>query len=89
MIKKVKQVKVPMVVLEVEVTERFYEEMQAAKQSLKEKYDWDLSDGEYLERCMEDLIIMISTLERENQLLHQQGHVAVDEDNDIFMGDFF
>lgn len=86
MIKKVKQVKVPMVVLEVEVTERFYEEMQAAKQSLKEKYDWDLSDGEYLERCMEDLIIMISTLERENQLLHQQGHVAVDEDNDNIYG---
>ena len=84
--KKTRKIEVPMVEITIELSERFYEEMQKAKANLEEKYDWKMDDGEYLERCIEDFMIMITTLEKQCQLLRSQGMVAHEEDNSHIYG---
>ena len=76
--KIVKKIDIPMVKLEIELSEKFYDEMQLAKASLEEKYEWKMDDGEYLERCIEDFMIMIATLE--GQLKSIESNLDMIED---------
>lgn len=67
--KMIKKIEVPMVKMEIEISEKFYNDIQKGKQELKEKYDWELTDGEYLERAVEDFVIIISGLKKEIQMI--------------------
>lgn len=58
-----------MVKLEIEISEKFYNDIQKGKEELKEKHDWELTDGEYLERAVEDFVVIILGLQKEIQMI--------------------
>jgi len=67
--RSVKKIEVPMVKLEIEISEKFYNDIQKGKEELKEKHDWELTDGEYLERAVEDFVVIILGLQKEIQMI--------------------
>jgi len=48
-----------MVKLEIEVSEEFYDNIQKGKEELKEKHDWKLDDGEYIEKQWKILSLLL------------------------------
>jgi len=68
----VKKIEVPMVKLEIEISEKFYNDIQKGKEELKEKHDWELTDGEYLERAVEDFVVIILGLQKEIQMIKNE-----------------
>jgi len=83
--KIVKKVEIPMVQIEIEVSEEFYKRIQEGKKELKKNYGWELDDGGYIEKAMDDLVIIISNLKRENQILHGWNSTNLKEDADSSM----
>jgi len=61
-----------MVKLEIEISEKFYNDIQKGKEELKEKHDWELTDGEYLERAVEDFVVIILGLQKEIQMIKNE-----------------
>ncbi len=84
--KIIKKVEIPMVKLEIEISERFYEELQAGKKQLRDKYNWELSDGEYIEKSMEDFVIMIQALKKRINNLENNGTVFEEDPESIMHG---
>ena len=85
--KTVKNIEIPMVRVEIEFSERFYDEVQTAKKSLEEKYpEYKMTDGEYIERCIEDFMIMISTLEAKVSQIESMMGPTINEDNEHIYG---
>lgn len=70
--RSVKKIEVPMVKLEIEISEKFYNDIQKGKEELKEKHDWELTDGEYLERAVEDFVVIILGLQKEIQMIKNE-----------------
>jgi len=73
-----------MVKLEIEISEKFYNDIQKGKEELKEKHDWELTDGEYLERAVEDFVVIILGLQKEIQMIRSGEMVSPDLEGNMY-----
>lgn len=76
-VKKVKKVvEVEVVEMTIEVSDKFYEQMKAAKKMVADKRGYDISNGEYIEEAMNDLVQMVEELQNKvieaSQIIQKQ-----------------
>lgn len=91
-IKKVKkQVEVNVVEMKIEVSEKFFDNMDKAKKQVADKRGFDMTYGEYIEEAMEDLVKMLDEygakimeaheiIQRQDQMLGLEQKELVEEE---------
>jgi hypothetical protein len=84
--KTTKKIEVPMVTLEIEVTEEFFNTMETAKADVEKKLQRDMEYGEYIETCLNDLVYLTAVLERQLNIMKNQGFHSTETDNDGIYG---
>jgi hypothetical protein len=60
--------------------------MKTAKADVEEKLQRDMEYGEYIETCLNDLVYLTAVLERQLNIMKNQGFHPVENDNDGIYG---
>jgi hypothetical protein len=72
-----KTVEVEMVEMNIQVTKAFFDTMQKAKADVAQKRGFDITNGEYIEQAMDDMVYMIESLH--DQLTAEQYQEGLPE----------